>query len=116
MSWWVHLCGSDGEPLAVRSHVKGGTYCAGECDEADLNITYNYSKFYHEHLDKEEGLRWLNGKIASDCIERLEAAVKALGTERDGDYWKPTAGNAGHALNILLSWAKQNPSGIFGVN
>jgi hypothetical protein len=29
-----------------------------------------------------------------------------LGVECDDDYWKPTPGNAGYALSVLLSWAK----------
>lgn len=91
----------------------GGTYCVGGTTEAWLNITYNYSEFYYEYIDSEKGIRWLYGKKASDCIERLEYAVQKLGTKQYRDYWAPTKGNAGHALSILLKWAKEYPDGIF---
>ena len=29
------------------------------------------------------------------------------------DYWAPTPGNAGYALNILLDWARQYPEATF---
>jgi hypothetical protein len=89
--------------------VLGGT------NRAELNVTYNYSPFYHEYLDKKEGLEFLDGKKAEECIPRLEKAVSILGVETDtDDYWKATKGNA--ALAILLSWAKQHPNAIFKVS
>ena len=47
---------------------------------------------------------------------KIDEAVKKLGTTQDSDYWKPTPGNAGHALNILLTWAVDNPDAIFRVS
>jgi len=120
---------------------EGGTQVMGGTKECHLNITYNYSTLYRLTLDKEKGLRWLHGKTGRDTIGRLENAVELLGTNQyertvdncdrcgfhtgigDGladpyskenrrhDYWAPTAGNAGYALNILLGWAKENPDG-----
>ena len=115
MSWWVSLS-DDGGQCSVESFTEGGTYKVGGSSEAELNITYNYSKHYYQHLDKDNGLRALDGQRAGDWIERLESAVKELGTERADDYWAATEGNAGHALNILLSWAKQHPNAVFRVN
>ena len=43
----------------------------------------------------------------------VEVAVNQLGTSTDSDYWKATPGNAGHALNILLYWAKMHPNYVF---
>ena len=88
----------------------------GGSNEADLNITYNYSRFYYQHLDKTNGLRALDGQMAKDWVDRLEAAVKVLGTAHSNDYWEATEGNAGHALSILLRWAKEHPEGIWRVN
>lgn len=100
-------------PAEVASHEEGGTYCLGGLPEASLNVTYNYGKFYYEHLDKENGIRWLYGKSGRDVEQKLAAAVAALGTERDSDYWKATPGNAGYALSILLGWARQHPTAVF---
>ena len=115
MSWWVSLR-KDDEIVPVDSFEAGGTYCLGGSEEADLNITYNYSEFYYKHLDKEAGLRWLHGRKAKDCLGRLPKASVALGIERDDDYWAATPGNAGRALVILLNRAKLNPEAIFNVN
>lgn len=103
----------DKQPATVEHFQEGGTQVMGGTDDAELNITYNYSWFYYRYLDKEEGLRWLYGKKAKDCVERLEAAVSELGTDQHDDYWADTPGNAGYALNILLQWAKQHPEAIF---
>ena len=115
MSWKVYL-EHNNKPVPVEKHSEGGTYAIGGTDEAELNITYNYGNFYYHCLDRKEGLRWLNGKKAKDCTERLENAVRKLGTDRDKDYWAPTQRNAGYALSILLRWARQYPNAIFKVS
>lgn len=113
MSYDVHMCDSSGELLAVDRFEDGGTYCVGGTSDASLNITYNYARLFRLALDREQGIRWLYGKTGAETIGRLRAAVEALGTRRDDDYWKPTDGNAGAALARLLSWAEQHPDGIF---
>ena len=116
MSYWVYLNDAKSKKsMKVDNHQEGGTYAYGGIEEAELNITYNYSKQYYEHLDKE-GLRWLSGKTASKTIPKLRLAIKALGRTRSDDYWSPTKGNAGYALSILLKWAKKNPDAIWQVN
>ena len=129
MSFDVELIGEEGL-CQIESHEEGGTYAAGGTPDAHLNITYNYSCFYYWFLDKELGLKWLNGKKAKICIKRLEKAVNTLKdkpyfSDRNNaygkivsviDYWAPTPGNAGHALNILLKWAKQHPQARFEVS
>lgn len=111
MSYDVSLA-KDGKPVEVASHEEGGTYCLGGRPEASLNITYNYSKHF-DALDSVDGLRWLYGKKASETLDRLAHAIATLGTERDSDYWKGTAGNSGYALSILYRWAKQHPDAIW---
>jgi len=108
MSYDINLCYPDG-PAQVSNHEEGGTFALGGTTDAWLNVTYNYSKFYYEHLDREQGIRWLYGKKAKDTRDRLQNAVEALGTDRGSNYWKATPGNAGYALAILLSWAMQHP-------
>ncbi len=111
MSWDV--CLGKKKPVEVDCHTDGGTYAIGGTDEAELNITYNYSQFYYDALDKKEGLRWLNDRTAYECCDRLKKAIDKLGINRDNDYWKATSGNAGYALNILHKWAKQYPRAKF---
>ena len=116
MSFCVYLEDENGNPYTVDRHTEGGTYAIGGTPDAELDVTYNYSPHYYKCLNEKEGLRWLNGRQANDTIEALRHAVRVLGTERDDDYWKNTPGNAGHALNILVSWAKQHPEGVWRVS
>jgi len=117
MSWDVCLRNPDtGALLEVSPHEEGGTYQVGGCPQADLNITYNYSQHYYRHLYKDEGLKGLHGLTAVSTVERLEAAIEVLGTERSTDYWESTPGNAGYAMSILLGWARQYPHGVWEVS
>jgi hypothetical protein len=116
MSFWVSLNDKNGNSEEVEKFKDGGTYNLHGSDEASLNITYNYSTFYYEHLNADNGLRWLDKKTAKNTIEALEYAVDVLGTSQDSDYWSSTPGNAGYALSILLSWAKQYPESRWRVN
>lgn len=115
MSFWVSLNDQDGVCI-VDNHTEGATVAIGGVMEADLNVTYNYSKHFYECLDKEHGLRALNGQRAGDWLKRMEGAVLKLGDKRDPDYWKDTPGNAGHALNVLLKWAAQYPDATWEVS
>lgn len=103
----------DDEIAQVDNHEDGGTYQVGGSTEAWLNITWNYAEFYYEHLDADLGIRWLYGKTGRETEERLAQAVVALGTTQHHDYWEPTRGNAGYALNILLGWARQHPDAVW---
>lgn len=114
MSWNIDL-EKNGKSVDVTRHTEGGTYMLGGSTKAELNITYNYSPFYYKHLDNKDGLKWLHGKKAVECISRLRNAISKLGTTKDIDYWKATGGNAGAALNLLLKWAESNPEAKFTV-
>ncbi len=111
MSYWVYL-EEEGNPVQVVPHMEGGTIQLGGCSTASLNVTYNYVG----HFRVLGGLRTLDGMTASDAIPILEKAVLELGIERDEDYWAAMPGNAGWALNILLTWAKANPVAKFRVS
>ncbi|WP_238532829.1 hypothetical protein [Halalkalicoccus jeotgali] len=97
------------EAVGAPRHTEGGSYALSGVTKAKMSVTFNYSEFFEEALDEEEGLRWLNDKRAGDTEARLREAVDVLGTEQSDDYWEATAGNAGHALSILLAWAQQHP-------
>lgn len=114
MSHWVYLNDATG-PVTIERHEDGGTYVRGGTTEASINITYNYSEFMWSTLG-EGGLRSLHEKRAGDVIEILASAVETLGTDRSADYWTATAGNAGYALAILLTWARQHPEAVFEVS
>ena len=115
MSWWVYLVGNleTEQCVNVPHHSEGGSHVVGGCEEAELNITYNYSPHYRKHLDKDKGLQWCHKKVAASTIGRLEQAVGALGTQKDEDYWQPSPGNAGFALSIMLEWAKLHPEAVW---
>jgi hypothetical protein len=134
MSWWVCLQDQSAKPwcsygsgapdacsepcypaVTIRNHTHGGTYAVGGVDSAELNITYNYSRHFHSALGGSF-TETIHGKPADEVISVLEKAVEILGTKRDRDYWKPTPGNAGFALSILLAWAREYPSAIFHVS
>lgn len=116
-------CPHCGESIAtddvyeVDPHTEGGTYMPMGATQAELNITYNYGKWYRAYLDESNGIRVLDGQIAGNTIDVLEKAVAELGTIRDhDDYWNATPGNAGHALSVLLEWAKKYPDGVWRVS
>lgn len=115
MGWWISLMENE-EIVQVEKHTEGGTITVGGSKEADMSLTYNYAQFYFQEIDKEHGLRWIHEKKAKDTVERLKKAVKALGTKQTGDYWEVTKGNAGHALNVLLGWAKQHPEATWRIS
>lgn len=114
MSWWISLKDNENDelPSTVERFCEGGTYVLGGSTEAELNVTYNYSKYYEYAIDKELSLRFLHGKKAKDVMHCLGRAIAKLGNKTDDNYWKSTPGNAGHALSILLVWCKQNPNSI----
>lgn len=107
MSYWVYL-EKDNKTIQVNKHSEGGTFAVGGTNEAELNVTYNYSKHY--------SVKNLEGRKAKDTTKELEEKVKEFGVERDSDYWSATKGNVGYALSILLSWAKEHPDAIWRIS
>jgi hypothetical protein len=113
MGYNIKLVGTDGNIVSVMKHQAGSEFAIGGTTDAEINITYNYSKYFREEIDTYNGIRWLYGKPAHECITILENAIEKLGTKKDSDYWKSTPGNAGNILHVLLGWAKQYPGAIF---
>jgi hypothetical protein len=103
----------DGEICRVNPHIEGGTVMIGGSPKAEMSVTYNYSEVYYLFGFT---LKSLDGKKAGYVVEELGELVHKLGTkEYKRDYWAPTPGNAGHALNVLLGWALLNPDATFRV-
>lgn len=93
--------------LPERHYIGGGTFAIDGTDMAWLNITYNYSKYFYEVIDKDLGIRFLYGKTLQETMPMLDSAIDALGTEPPSDdYWKESAGNARRALESLREIAK----------
>lgn len=116
MSWWVYLEDASGEPVKVEAHEEGGTHALGGIPCAELNITYNYSPRFCEAWDGLGLKEALHGKKAADVTALLERGVQKLGDALGDDYWKATPGNAGHALAVLLGWARQHPEAVFRIS
>ncbi len=108
----------DQRGLPCETFVDGGTHFigVGGWNTCELSITYDYSPHFYRELCRIHGLRCLHGMQAEKTIPALERAVKALGTDRDVDYWNATPGNAGAALARLLEWAKAHPKGFWAVH
>ncbi len=114
----------ESNPVEVEPFLECGTQVDHRLDKsgnlylgnnlAELNVPYNYHDSY-KWLDKKEGIRWLDGRMADSTTERLEMAVLLLGSDRDRDIWKDTPGNAGFMLSILLKWANKHPDAIWKV-
>ena len=98
--------------LPEKHEITGGTYQVGGTNEAWINITYNYSKWFHDLWT--DGLYEIEGKTVDTVIPMLKSAVMKLGTKQEKDYWKSTAGNAGHSLNRLLKICKLTQNAGFG--
>lgn len=127
MSWDISLQDENGNIPDVELFCEGGTQPVGGSTKAELNVTYNYSDVIHvANIPTDLPLEWtggrgrfyinaLDGQKAKYTIATLEAAVNILGVNKYTDYWAPTPGNAGYALNILLGWAKQYPDHVWVV-
>ena len=116
MSYDIYLNDkATGEPLLLDSPhtITGGTYVLGGTAKCWLNITYNYYRLYALTIDKERGIRWLYGKTARETLPVLKQAVEDLGTDMEDDYWTPTPGNAGAALQGLIVFAEAFPDGVW---
>jgi len=116
MGWWISLENKRGKIYNTTPHSEGGVITLGGSNEATMSLTWNYSKYYYQYIDAEEGLRWINGKTAKETLERLITAKNILIDDPSDNYWAETPGNAGHALAVLVSWAKQHPKGIWRVS
>ena len=117
MSYDVLIYDKDDNKLQIpyRDLPRGGTYLMQigiDWDEEvdfQLNITYNYSAYFKRVLGGD-GIRNFNNMSIPKVIPRLESAVWALGTTRTSDYWERTPGNAGAALNDLLTVCQRIPN------
>ena len=104
MGYDVELVDKKDNLIRVSPHCEGSLQVMGGNTNAEIGVTYNYSGFYYDIFPEDSGIYFLHKKKAKDCIKELKNAVSILGTERSGNYWDSTSGNAGYALNTLLKW------------
>jgi hypothetical protein len=67
MSYDIHLAYPDERECLVGNHADGGTFVIGGTDEAWLNVTYNYSRYFYRNIDDALGIRWLYGKTGQQA-------------------------------------------------
>ena len=114
MSYNVDLRGGEGP---VRVERKTGKIVGGGCF-ASVSITYNFSYFFYNEIDEDDGIRWLNGRTGEETLHTLARAAHNLGRSphRTTDsYWIPDPGNAGRDLEVLAEWAANNPEAVWSV-
>jgi len=102
MSYDIYVIDQDDKVIYFdfAHQFKGGTYSLYGTNEAWLNITYNYHKFYAEHM--KDGINYLHNKRVLGTLDLLETIIsKMKGTPSD-DYWEATEGNAKAALSDLF--------------
>ena len=122
--------------LDCPHQMKGGTYAIEGTSEAWLNVTYNYSSWYHkdgifpESESGNSGIRCIDGMSAVRSVPVLTNAIAVLGAmdedisaeerrkfEEQGatGYWMPTRENAIKPLHSLLALAQMRPDGVWSV-
>lgn len=94
--------------VQVRPHSEGGTYDIDGTDEAEMDVTYNYSSKFN--------FRGLHGRTGEETLQELTETVIELGNAREGGYWQDTDGNVGYACSVLAVWASENPQATWHVN
>lgn len=118
--------------LDAPHQIKGGTYAIGGTREAELNITYNYARWYRmEGVFPERewsGIRSIYGMAGAESIPVLKNAIAVLKNsdqelsdeeqaeyEKQGvtGYWMPTKVNAMKPLRSLLAFAQMRPDGVW---
>jgi hypothetical protein len=102
--------------LAAKQNIRGGTYALDGTDRAELNITYNYSKWWEKASGKGGHLRDLDGVSGKDSIPVLRNAINNLDNDVSKDYWEPTEGNVKAALFNMILLAGQCPDGVWSIN
>ena len=90
------------------------TYPVGGSTAAELSITWNYSTHFQQALHAN-GIEFLNGMICEEAIAHIQYAVSELGATPDHDYWESSPGNAGFALQQLLTMARAFPQATIEV-
>lgn len=95
MSWNISLRDKDDNHLTVHRMNAGGIIetdaslvpLETPTQDASMSVTYNYSPFYYQAIDPDEGISWFDNKKAFDTIPVLQKACSILGTEPYEGPW-----------------------------
>jgi hypothetical protein len=131
MGWDIYIeTTPDGEGevmvLPERPVLASSVQCIGGEPLAEMSITFNYVKFFHEALPEGHKIRELDHKKVSDTLEGLKEGLAKLKVaaswESDfakyesNDYWFASATNAARALESLITMGELCPNGYWMVN
>lgn len=114
--------------------MRGGTFVFGGTNEAWLNVTWNYGRWYNldgvfpDMGENRRGIRSIYDLTGVESIPVLKRAISVL-ESLDGDisneerrdheesgatgYWMPTRANAIKPLYQLLAFAEMRPDGVW---
>ncbi len=123
--------------LETKHQMTGGSYAVGGTEEAWLNVTCNYARWYYKdgifpEKDGEKlGIRTIYGMTGAESIPILKAAIYELRDLNEElpkaeiseymknsvtGYWLPTKANAIRPLTQLLALAQMRPDGVWEGN
>lgn len=89
-----------------------GTYQVGGSTQAEINITYNYSKIFRREFG-DGGLSRLEGVSGKDSVVLLDAVISRLKDDAHEDYWQATEGNARVCLMEMRAMARDFPDAVW---
>lgn len=76
----------------------------------DFQMPGSYYDDLRKYLGVNDGIGWLEGKPARDCLDRLWLAFQKAAAEIPGDQWQYSPG---FYLMLLWSHARSNPDAVF---
>lgn len=83
------------------------------CMPCDFQMPGSFFNDFARFLADEQGIGWLEGKNAGDCVDRLWSAFQTAAAETPGDRWEFSAG---FYLMLLWSHARSHPRGVFSTS
>ena len=92
-----------------------------EVDIYETNITYNLSAMYYKAIDKDLGLKKLEGMTCKEALPIIDKAIKDMVSNRE-EYEKLNPSNGWGTYEGLLkdfrdmrNVCEENPDGIFDI-
>ena len=106
--------------------MRGGTYVVGGTKELELNITYNYARYFYEASDgdvrfevdgRNAGIRGIYGKSGADTIPMLEDLYRKIESQyKENGIWKKTERQkvfytdyAGREIDVVSAILEKKP-------
>lgn len=109
MGYSINIISSDDGNVIELSHAQernGSNIAIGGTSHCSIDITYNYARWFYQHVCPELGIRKLYGMTVQDSVPLLVSSMASIPAEEpSSNYWDATAGNARAALGELLKMA-----------